>query len=98
MRRGGSKAALLIERSLHILIDGLQRAKEAHEAVVDGGRVLQRLPEIARSELALQRDDGGAHGPIFMCTLRPDHLFLFIHPDGKSHAKPLLRSMMDLPL
>jgi hypothetical protein len=45
-----------------------------------------RLPEVARSKLVCERNDGGAERPVFVRSLRPSESWLGIDPQREAHA------------
>ncbi len=52
-------------------------------------RTLAALPEIADAELIRVGDRRGAHGPVFMRSLRPGHAFFGIDPQREAHTTNL---------
>jgi hypothetical protein len=49
-------------------------------------RAAPHLVKIAMPELIGNRDDGGAHRAVLVCSLRPGKAALGVHPQSESHA------------
>jgi hypothetical protein len=62
-------------RGMQELVNGFERAKEAGKTSAQVGRGLAGWHEIALPELIGNGDDSGAHRPVFVRALRPDHAF-----------------------
>lgn len=95
MRGGGSKAAFLI--GAEPKVDIFERAEKPDEQFADRGGPLQSRAEIAVPKLIAQRHHRRAHGTVFVRSLRPNHLFRFIHPDGKTQLLCPLSKYHEVP-
>lgn len=63
-----------------------ERAEEACEGVFEMGRAAAGWVEIVAAKLAGARDDGRAHGPVFVRALGPGEVGRRVDPEGESHS------------
>jgi len=63
-----------------------QRAEEATKAVLKMLRAATGLRKVAVAELPGCRDNGRAHHPVFVRTLRPGEAIRSVQPDSKTHG------------
>jgi len=67
-------------------VDVFQGCEEASERIPEIRRAALTRKEIAVTELAGARDDGGAQGPVFLGSLGPGEFVRFIDPQRESHV------------
>src|SRR6476620_6438453 len=69
-----------------MLVDFFEGAEQSDEGTVEAGRAASEM-EIAAAELIIDTDYGGAHGAVFVSSLRPCHCAFGVDPQSEAHCR-----------